>query len=111
KVLLELPPRLRSLCSEVPAALDELVAAMLAKEPGLRPGDGAAVLAALPASNVARDTPTPRPASTNASAALTGLERRTVSVVLSGHVPSPSGPDDDTSSAEAPTARATGAPQ
>lgn len=41
------PPRVRSRRGDLPAGLDELVAAMLAREPAERPRDGAAVVAAL----------------------------------------------------------------
>ncbi|WP_437939238.1 serine/threonine-protein kinase [Sorangium sp. So ce341] len=43
KLLLEDSPRVRELRPEVPAALDELVARMLAKDPAARPADGAVV--------------------------------------------------------------------
>ncbi|WP_438022417.1 serine/threonine-protein kinase [Sorangium sp. So ce233] len=43
KVVLEDPPRLGELRDGVPAPLERLVARMLAKEPGQRPRDGAAV--------------------------------------------------------------------
>ncbi|WP_438031760.1 protein kinase domain-containing protein [Sorangium sp. So ce204] len=43
KLLLEEPPRARELRPDVPHALDELVAQMLAKDPSARPEDGAAV--------------------------------------------------------------------
>ncbi|WP_437933477.1 protein kinase domain-containing protein [Sorangium sp. So ce341] len=42
KLLLEDPPRARELQPDVPPALDELLARMLAKEPSARPEDGAA---------------------------------------------------------------------
>ncbi|AUX21003.1 protein kinase [Sorangium cellulosum] len=47
KVLLEEPPRLRELRGEIPAALDDLVTRMLAKDPRDRPADGASVAAEL----------------------------------------------------------------
>ncbi|WP_437720284.1 protein kinase domain-containing protein [Sorangium sp. So ce861] len=43
KLLLEDPPRARELEPDVPPALDELLARMLAKDPSARPEDGAAV--------------------------------------------------------------------
>ena len=49
KVLWTDPPSLAAHCPEAPPALVELIAAMLAKDPGARPADGAAVAAALAA--------------------------------------------------------------
>ncbi len=49
KVLLEEPPRVRDLRPSVPAALDDLVARMLAKNPDHRPANAAEVAAALSA--------------------------------------------------------------
>ncbi len=43
KVLLDEPPRLRSLAPSAPADLDELIARMLSKDPSGRPSDGDAV--------------------------------------------------------------------
>ena len=48
-LLTETPRRVRTVRPEVPAVLDGLVAAMLAREPDKRPRDGAAALAALAA--------------------------------------------------------------
>lgn len=47
QVVLERPPRLRDLCPDVPAQLDELLAAVLSKEPENRPADGRALADAL----------------------------------------------------------------
>ncbi len=47
KVILEEPPRLRELRGDIPEALDDLVARMLAKPPKDRPRDGDAVAAEL----------------------------------------------------------------
>jgi tetratricopeptide (TPR) repeat protein len=47
RLLLEDQPRLREIRPEVPPALDELVARMLAKDPAMRPDDGAAVVRCL----------------------------------------------------------------
>ncbi|MDC0683076.1 serine/threonine-protein kinase [Sorangium atrum] len=49
KLLQEEPPRASALRPEVPQALDELVAQMLAKRPAERPADGAAVVRCLDA--------------------------------------------------------------
>jgi eukaryotic-like serine/threonine-protein kinase len=47
KVVLESAPRVSELAAQVPAALDDLIASMLAKQPSDRPADGAAVVEAL----------------------------------------------------------------
>src|SRR5262249_32751607 len=47
KILLEEPARISELGLPVPAALDDLIARMLSKDPEGRPADGAAVRAAL----------------------------------------------------------------
>jgi eukaryotic-like serine/threonine-protein kinase len=49
KVLFEEPPRLAELRPEMPAGVDALVAGMLCKDPGQRPPDAAALLAAVDA--------------------------------------------------------------
>ena len=49
KILFGVAPRVRERCPHVPAALDDLVARMLAKDPALRPRDGAALAAELAA--------------------------------------------------------------
>src|SRR5262249_20159413 len=49
KVALEEPPHLRDLCLDAPPALDDLVAAMLAKQPAERPHNGRAAAAPLSA--------------------------------------------------------------
>jgi eukaryotic-like serine/threonine-protein kinase len=49
KIVLEEPPRLRELRAELPVALDDLLARMLAKSPDQRPPDGDAVVAELAA--------------------------------------------------------------
>lgn len=80
KILLEDAPRARDVNPEIPAPVDDLVARMLAKDPMLRPADGAAVVHAIdglgtaPLSAPLRDAP----------GALTRREQRVVSVVLAG---------------------------
>ena len=82
KILFEEAPRLDGL-REVPPALGELIARMLAKDPEGRPRDGAAVAAALAA--VADGQAAASPARPSAPpAALTRGERRLLSVVLLG---------------------------
>ena len=49
RILFEEPPRVRTIRSETPAALDLLVSSMLCKDPAGRPRDGAMVAAALDA--------------------------------------------------------------
>jgi tetratricopeptide (TPR) repeat protein len=101
KVLLTDPPRLCELIPGAPAALDELVRAMLSKDPAARPRDGgevaralaplldspdldarrAAVAALVAAAEPAADT---RLAPTGAVTGLTASERRIACVVLVG---------------------------
>ncbi|MCA9674139.1 MAG: serine/threonine protein kinase, partial [Myxococcales bacterium] len=45
----EQPPRVVELCADVPAAIDDLVATMMAADPAARPSDGAAAAALLEA--------------------------------------------------------------
>ncbi len=56
-VVLAEPPPLAELCPEAPAALQALVAALLAKDPARRPADGAAVVRALDALGPLPDGP------------------------------------------------------
>ncbi|WP_437276110.1 protein kinase [Sorangium sp. So ce375] len=82
KVLLEEPPRARDLRPGTPAALDDLVARMLAKSPLDRPADGGAVAAELaaigaPESSVGR----PRSFAPRAVELTTGERRVTCLVV------------------------------
>src|SRR5678816_4549583 len=49
RILFEAAPRVSELWSDVPATVDALVAQMLAKEPALRPSDGANLVTALAA--------------------------------------------------------------
>ena len=78
KILLAEAPRVRSL-RPVPAPLDALVASMLAKSRDGRPADGVAAGAAL--RGLATALPIPEPQAERAPA-ITGRERRLVSVVL-----------------------------
>jgi tetratricopeptide (TPR) repeat protein len=87
KVMLEPAPRVDSLRSDVPGALADLVASLLAKEPGDRPADGLAIAARIaelgPLTDGALAMPSARPP------ALTADERRIVSVVLARKVIEP----------------------
>jgi len=87
KLLLEAPPPVRDLRPEVPEALSALIERMLAKDPALRPQDGAAVVAALDGLAVSGGSAggswhAPPPSG------LTGTEKRLVSVVAA-RVPVP----------------------
>ncbi|WP_437536175.1 protein kinase [Sorangium sp. So ce726] len=94
KVVLEDPPPLGELCASVPAWLEELVAAMLAKEPDRRPADAKVVAewirgaagGAL-ASGAARSWPPP------ADPRITTGERRLLCLVLADDAPATSGPE------------------
>jgi len=83
KILLEPAPRLSSLRPDLPRALDDLVARMLAKEPADRPADGDAVARALEALDT---TSTSRGEAgislAPRSAALGSTERRFATVLL-----------------------------
>jgi hypothetical protein len=91
KILFDEAPRVTALWLEAPADLDARLIRMLSKDPALRPGDGADLAAALAALGprvrsaavMPRELPAPR-------LALTGSERRLLSVVLLA------GSDDDT---------------
>jgi tetratricopeptide (TPR) repeat protein len=85
KILLVEPPRVREVAPQIPAAVDEVVARMLAKDPGRRLADGTKVLEALAGlerlgdgrvgGGLRRRPPT---------AALTASERRLACVVIAG---------------------------
>ncbi|HEY0477110.1 MAG TPA: protein kinase, partial [Kofleriaceae bacterium] len=85
KILFDQAPRVSALWPEVPEDLDALVARMLDKEPALRPGDGAQLAAVLVAlgPRVHSTAVAPRGRRVQPSA-LTGSERRLLSVVLLG---------------------------
>ena len=86
KVLLEDPPRLRALRAEMPPALDELVAAMLQKDPARRPQRAAAVaeaLGALGPLGPVGESSEPAPPS-RAFSGLTGGEQRVMAMVFVG---------------------------
>ena len=91
KILFGTAPRVSELWPEVPESLDALVAQMLAKEPALRPSDGANLAAALaalgPLAHTALMAPRERAASPRAT---TTGERRLLAVVMLG----PPGRDD-----------------
>ena len=88
KIVFGEAPRVSALWPEVPDSVDALVAQMLANEPALRPGDGnhlTAALAALgPHAHSAEVAPRGRAARRSA---ITGMERRLLSVVLLGSTP------------------------
>jgi hypothetical protein len=85
KIVLGETPRVAALWSDVPEDVDALVARMLSKDPALRPGDGASLAAALaalgPLAHGAAVAPRTREPS---GPALTGSERRFLSVVVLG---------------------------
>jgi hypothetical protein len=92
KILFGAAPRVSERWSEVPESLDALVAQMLAKEPALRPSDGANLAAALaalgPLAHTAPAAPRERTASPRAAAS---GERRLLAVVSLG----PTDQDDE----------------
>ena len=85
KILFGEAPRVSALWPEVPEDLDALVAQMLAKEPSLRPSDGANLAAALAALGpLAYSAVVPPRGHVGKPSAITGSERRFLSVVLLG---------------------------
>ncbi|HEY8072730.1 MAG TPA: protein kinase, partial [Labilithrix sp.] len=85
KILLERPPSLREVEVDVPPALDDLVTRMMSKHTLTRPANGAAVLRELDQLGKLADIPAPRGASVPQQRALTGSERRLVSVVMASY--------------------------
>ncbi len=93
QLLLAEPPHVRDERPELPAALDALVARLLAKEPASRPADGATVLAALEAlgpsgEGVLHSRPPPP-----AAAAITAAEKRLLAVIAVATGTTPALPD------------------
>ncbi len=85
KILIEDPPRVRERRPELPRALDDLVASMLAKDPAARPADGNVVAEALVCAGMKLSeplaVPSVRPLSLPPSAITRG-EQRLMAVVL-----------------------------
>jgi eukaryotic-like serine/threonine-protein kinase len=85
KILFGETPRVSAVRGDVPEDLDALVAQMLAKNPALRPSDGANLAAALASLGpLAHTTAVAPKASAVKPPAITGGERRWLSVVLLG---------------------------
>jgi tetratricopeptide (TPR) repeat protein len=83
KILFDEAPRVSALWPDVPEDLDALVARMLAKDPARRPGDGAALTAELAGLGPeARSAAVASRQRAGLRSALTGGERRLVSVVM-----------------------------
>jgi tetratricopeptide (TPR) repeat protein len=92
KILLETPITLRDAGFDIPPALDDLVTRMLSKHVTARPTNGAAMLRELDQFKEVGDRPAQR-ASVPAMRALTGSERRLVSVVMASVPPMEPGED------------------
>jgi serine/threonine protein kinase/tetratricopeptide (TPR) repeat protein len=91
KVLFDEAPRIREVVPMAPPELDDLLARMLSKDRALRPANGTEVareLEGIERQLALRETP---PATSSAPGALTGRERRLVSVVVAWGGSSPTG--------------------
>lgn len=86
KLVLDDAPRLRSLRPELPRQLDELLAALLAREPVGRPPNAGAVVSALGA--ITLEPGAPKTLAPSAEEALTGTEQKLVAVLLASGVAS-----------------------
>ncbi len=80
KILLEEPPPVSELCQGAPAALDALVARMLAKDPAERPADASAVLEEL--ASLGAVAQGPRFSGSVPPESLTRREQRLLSVIM-----------------------------
>ncbi len=94
KILLETPMTLIDAGFDIPPALDDLVTRMLSKHVTARPTNGSAMLRELDQFKQVKDSPAQR-ASAPAIRAITGSERRLVSVVMASMPPLD--PDDEPS--------------
>jgi serine/threonine protein kinase/tetratricopeptide (TPR) repeat protein len=102
KILFEEAPRVLALRPDVPTVLDDLVARMLSKDPEVRPRDGSAVarelsaIAQLPSIRLGSVPPDPAHVSSVPShrPALTGAEKRLISVIFASN-PAPPIPSDN----------------
>jgi len=79
RILLEEATRVSESCPDVPSALDDLIARMLSKEPGLRPADARALLAELETLDLTAAAVEAAPA---APVGITAGEQRVLAVVL-----------------------------
>lgn len=86
KILLDETPKLESIREGVPPELVRLVEKMLAKEPGERPRDGAAVVAAIRAISKSVAPPPPTETSPPPPSTVAARERQLLSVVFVGRV-------------------------
>jgi serine/threonine protein kinase/tetratricopeptide (TPR) repeat protein len=92
KILLDESPRVSDLFADVPQGVDHLIARMMAKDPGERPGDGSEVARLVTALQTAPDQAPLTPSGRFRPRVLTRDERRLVSVVVAGRA-TPRGAD------------------
>ncbi len=93
-------PTLAEACPRVPAALSELIACMLALDPGQRPADGSALVQQLQALGPLEDRPEGPRAATTFTAA--GMEKHLLSLVVAAELaPAPAGDSRPTSDSAA----------